>query len=297
MNYAKSKNIRVPLYSCVISILLFTIQIHAASLQDFTDSDSAIVIVSTETGKTLASANGDLLDQAYPPASLMKIFTTIAFYQDHGDKFPVLHCPPSLASDPKGCWDRNGHGKVGIVQAISYSCNVYFRQLAQRTSHEIFLQTLRKFDLPDAKQIDDLHSVMTGKTVDWRVSPLILLRAYSAFFNGGYLYPYRNQEAKHVAMDDRLRKIIHQGMKLGSEEGTSVKAKKAAGELMLGKTGTSLLWTDGKVNWRETQGYWIGLYPSDKPKFALITLVRKGRGATDAAPLGGKALSWFLKTQ
>ena len=298
MNYVKSKNIRVYLCSSVVLIILLsTLQIHASSLQDFTDTDSAILIVSTETGKILGSANADLFDTQYPPASLMKVFTAIAFYQDHGNKFPALHCPPSLASDPKGCWDRNGHGKVGIVEAIGYSCNVYFRQLAHRTSHEIFHQTLQKFDLPNSDRVDDIHSVMTGKTLDWTVSPLMLLRAYAALFNGGYLYSHGKQDAKHIALDEPVRKILYQGMKHASQHGTSLEAKKAAGQLMLGKTGTSLLWTDGKVNWRETQGYWIGLYPSEKPKFAVLTLVRKGRGATDAAPLGGKALSWFLKTQ
>ena len=297
MTCVKSKHIGVHLCSSVVSLVLFAIQIHASSLKDFTDPNSAVVIVSTETGNILGSANADLLNQKYPPASLMKSFTAIAFYEEHGNTFPVLHCPPSLASDPKGCWDRNGHGKVGIIEAIGYSCNVYFRQLAQRTSHEVFQQTLRKFDLPEADRTADIHSVMTGKTLDWTVSPRSLLRAYSAFFNGGYLYPDGKQEAKHLSLDEPMRKILFQGMKHAAEKGTSLEAKKSAGQLMLGKTGTSLLWTDGKVNWRETQGYWIGLYPSDKPKFAVLALVRKGRGATHAAPLGGKALSWFLKTQ
>lgn len=297
MRILRNKIYCATLCSALFFNVLFTLALQAASLQDLTTSESAVLIVSTETGKILGSANGDLLDKNYPSGSLAKVFTTIAYYQNHRKNFPVLQCPATLPSDPNGCWDRKGHGQVGIVEAIGHSCNVYFTQLSKRTSPEFFRKTLKQFDLPDAKGVEDIQAVMVGKSLDWTVSPLLLLRAYSAFFNGGYLYPHGNLNAKHVLLDDPLKKIIEQGMKLSSEQGTSTEARKATGQPLLGKTGTSLLWTDGKVNWRETQGWWIGFHPAEKPKIAVLTLVRKGRGSADAAPLGGKAISWYLQNQ
>ncbi len=225
------------------------------------------------------------------------MFTAIAFYEEHGNHFPVLQCPPSLASDSNGCWDRNGHGKLGIVEAIAYSCNVYFRQLAQKTSPDLFQKTLREFDLAGSERIPDIQSAMTGKSLEWTVSPIMLLRAYSALFNGGYLYPYGQVPGKHIVLEDSIQKIIYQGMKLSSEQGTSLEAKKSSGQSILGKTGTSYLWNDGKVNWHDTQGWWVGLYPADKPQIAVLTFVPKGRGATHAAPLGGRVISWFLQSR
>ena len=277
-----------------LAFLLFATFGHASTLERLTPPNSAVLIVSIDSGTILDSAHAELLNKSYPPGSLMKVFTAIAFHQEHGEDFPTLQCPATLASDPKGCWDRNGHGEVGIVKAIGYSCNVYFRQLAQRTSHKIFQETLTRFDLHNDEPIADISSLMVGSTVTWTIAPARLLRAYSSFYNGGHLYAYRSSPAKHVSIPEPVRKIIHQGMKLSAEKGTSVEAKTQSGQPIAGKTGTSLLWTNGKANWRETQGYWIGMHPADQPKIAILTFVPKGRGATDAAPLGGKALAQYL---
>jgi cell division protein FtsI/penicillin-binding protein 2 len=227
---------------------------------------------------------------------LIKTFTAFAYYSDQGKTFPTFSCPATLASDPNGCWDRNGHGRIGIVEAIGYSCNVYFTQLAKQTNPKTFQKVLDTFDFGTAAN-SDIHSVMVGKSLEWTLSPMIMLRAYSALFNGGYLYPYEKLPAKHIVLEEPLKRIIHQGMMFSTEKGTSTEAKKQSGQTMLSKTGTSYLWEDGKVNWRETQGWWIGLYPAEKPKIAVLTFVRRGRGSAHAAPLGGKVLAWYLQNQ
>ena len=276
--------------------LLATANTFASSLQNV-PADSSVILVATDSGKILAAANEDPLLEKYPPGSLIKVFTAIAYHRDHGDQFPVLQCPRTLSNDSNGCWDRNGHGEVGIVKAIGFSCNVYFRQLAQRTSAQTFLETLRAFELQGNEELPEVQSVMVGSTLKWTVSPMLLLRAYSAMFNGGYLFPFRTHAAKHVSIPESIRKTIYQGMKLSGEKGTSLEATKQSGQIVAGKTGTSLLWQEGRMNWRETQGWWIGLYPAERPKIAVLAFVPHGRGATHAAPLGGKALAQYLRAQ
>ena len=289
--------------------LCFTVALNAATNRDvigekLANQNSAAVIVSAQTGKVLGSGHQEMLQKQYPPGSLIKIFTVIAFYREHGEKFPVLACPRTLASDPNGCWDRNGHGQVGIVQAIGHSCNVYFRQLAKQTSPEQFQKSLQMFDLAGGDPLTDPEKVMVGSSLEWTVSPMLLLRAYCSLFNGGYLYatdaaPEARQHLpeKHIVLEEPLKRIITRGMQLSSEHGTSLEAKRVSGQNILGKTGTSLLWNDGKVNWRETQGWWIGLYPIENPKVAVLTFVPHGRGSTHAAPLGGRVLTWYLQGQ
>jgi cell division protein FtsI/penicillin-binding protein 2 len=279
-------------------LILFLTSLLQAAAPSLPDPHAAFVVVSVQSGKILRQQNLQTLEKPYPPGSLMKVFTTIAFYQQSGNHFPVFQCPATLASDPAGCWDRHGHGEVHITDALAHSCNVYFRQLAEKVSPETFQQTLKAFQLPEKLQQEkNIRKIMTGSTIDWTVSPMLLLRAYCSMFNGGSLYGTQNQAAGTVVLDRSLRAILQQGLTESSQKGTSLEARKISGHTLLGKTGTSLLWEDGKVSWRGTQGWWIGLYPVQKPEIAVLTFVPNGRGATDAAPLGGKVIAWFLQTK
>lgn len=247
----------------------------------------SVVMMDSKDDHILASLNSDpILKESYPPGSLMKIFTLIAYSQTHRT-FPKFSCPPTLARDPQGCWDRNGHGQVDAQRALAFSCNVYFRQLAEQTSPEVFERVLRQFGIltEDLNDQELLRKLMVGTTMDIKVSPERLLHAYSSFFNN----------AKHSLGSTEVRTLIRNGMAEGAKHGTSTQASIQAGVPLLGKTGTSLLMQNDQIDYSRTQGWWIGLYPVDDPQVAIMTFVRNGRGATDAAPVGGKALSAWLE--
>ncbi len=260
------------------------------------------VMIDPNHGTLLASLNSNpILKEKHPPGSLMKIFTLIAYAQNHEGKFPEFHCPPSAARDSMGCWDRNGHGTVDAQKAVAFSCNVYFRQLAAQTSTETFIDVLREFGI--SEQSEGLNNpqlirkAMTGTTMEWKVSPLRLLRAYSSIFNGGTLWKLADatQSRKSYVPPVEIRTLIQKGLLEGSMYGTSSLARSASGVEMLGKTGTSLMIVNGKTDYSRTQGWWIGLYPADDPDIAIMTFVQNGRGASDAAPNGGRALAAWLE--
>jgi hypothetical protein len=269
--------------------------------QRLSNCNCSVVIVDPSRGTLLASLNADpILKEKHPSSSLMKIFTLMAYAQNHNGKFPEYFCPPSLATNSLGCWDRNGHGNVNAQKAVAYSCNVYFRQLAEQTSAETFAGILQHFGITQATDSSNpsiLHKVMTGSTTDWNVSPFKILRAYCSIFNGGKLWKISDRSQNQIAYlpSSELRALIHSGLLEGAIHGTSTLAKNAAGVEMLGKTGTSLMVMNGKTDFKRTQGWWIGLYPADAPEVAIMTFVRDGRGATDAAPKGGLALAAWLK--
>lgn len=271
---------------------------------NFGAGKDSILVVEVRSGKLLASIRPEtLLRESHPPGSLIKIFTTLAYASEHGSAFPEFQCPATMSRDPNGCWDRNGHGMVNLEKAIAYSCNVYFRQLAATVSPVVFAETLQRFSLisgPDeilALPRSTQYKLMVGNTLDWSAPPILILRAYCALYNGGRLWPSGVLESsRDVPLPGpALLERIRNGMRNGGETGTSVLARRASGAPLLGKTGTSLLLTGGAADWNRTQGWWIGLYPADAPEVAVMTFVRNGRGASDAAPLGGRALAEYLK--
>ena len=271
--------------------------------QKFGGSGNSIAVVDVHTGNLIAAVNPDAIYlRKNPPGSLIKIFTVMAYAADHGTLFPEFHCPSTSARDPEGCWDRNGHGNVGLEKAIAFSCNVYFRQLAKRTSMDSFSDVLQYFgiissrneviSLPEPTQ----RKLMVGNTLEWSATPILILRAYCALYNGGRLWQQGGNPAREVVLPPAaLLERIRSGMRAGGESGTSLLAHRESGVSLLGKTGTSLQSDGAGVNWNHTQGWWLGLYPVDHPAIAILTFAREGRGATDAAPLGGKALAEYLK--
>jgi cell division protein FtsI/penicillin-binding protein 2 len=278
-------------------------EIQAELQKTFESQPGAILIVDPASGLIVASVRSEsFFEQKYSPGSLIKIFTLLAFRSEHGKNFPVFHCPPTLANDPLGCWDRNGHGKLDAQTAIALSCNVYFRQLAEQIQPESFIRILKEFelihkreDLPSAC----LQDVMIGKTQEWKLYPALLLRAYSALYNRGNLWPLRkgsvSAATNSIYVEQDLIQLIREGMYRSARNGTSVQAASQAGVRLLGKTGTSLAFEEGKTNWSRTQGWWIGFYPEDQPEIAIMTFAPDGRGATEAAPLGGRVLKRYLE--
>lgn len=72
---------------------------------------------------------------AYPPGSTFKMVTALAAYEA-GLASPEerIYCPGHLDAAGRRfhCWNRSGHGRVNLVQALAESCDVYFYEMAQR---------------------------------------------------------------------------------------------------------------------------------------------------------------------
>ena len=69
------------------------------------------------------------------------------------------------------CWNKSGHGSLDLHQALKYSCDVYFYQVALRTgidrvsamAHRLGMGTELDIDLPGQR-------VGLCPTKDWRIS-------------------------------------------------------------------------------------------------------------------------------
>ena len=72
--------------------------------------------------------------EVYPPGSLFKIMLAAAALEELVvTSNTKQYCPGHFQIDGKGrrwhCWRRTGHGAMDVVEALAYSCDVYFYNL------------------------------------------------------------------------------------------------------------------------------------------------------------------------
>ncbi len=110
----------------------------------------------------------------YAPGSTFKMAVALAGLDakaiTYGDR---LSCPGHLdvGNSRFHCWNKSGHGALDLHQALKYSCDVYFYQVAMRTgidrisamAHRLGMGTELDIDIPGQR----LGQVPTK---DWRIS-------------------------------------------------------------------------------------------------------------------------------
>jgi penicillin-binding protein 2 len=75
----------------------------------------------------------------YPPGSTYKMIVALAALEAGViDTEEQINCVghTELGNRRFHCWQRQGHGRVGLIEAISQSCDVFFYDLAQRVGIE-----------------------------------------------------------------------------------------------------------------------------------------------------------------
>lgn len=75
--------------------------------------------------------------EIYPPGSVFKIMLAAAALEEHIiDASTRFYCPGYYLLDGKGrrwnCWRRSGHGSMNVIEALAYSCDVFFYNVGRR---------------------------------------------------------------------------------------------------------------------------------------------------------------------
>ena len=160
--------------------------------------------------------------QAYPPGSTFKIIMAYAaLAEEVVTRDTLFKCTGSFKHGRRfRCWKDSGHGSLNLVQALAYSCDVFFYNVGLELGIERIGEYCRLFGLGDPTGIE-LRGEMGGlvPSPQWKrenfrsasdkrwydgetintsigqgyllVTPLQLARAYAAIANGGKLMrPY-----------------------------------------------------------------------------------------------------------
>jgi penicillin-binding protein 2 len=92
----------------------------------------------------------------YPPGSTFKMMTALAALEAGISPTLQIRCAGSmgLGSARFHCWREHGHGRLGLIQALEQSCDVYFYELARRLGIDAIAAMAGRFGLGQVSGID-----------------------------------------------------------------------------------------------------------------------------------------------
>ena len=287
-----------------------------------------IIVEDPKTGAILALANlpefnpntfsetQDLHDfqngaiqKMYEPGSVFKPITmaaalnsdTITPTSTYVDTGEVVVFDRTLSNYDKRTW-----GERTMTEVLEYSINTGAVFAQQKTGKTRFLEYLKKFGLLERTSIDlasEVYSenqrLQTGHDVEFatasfgqgiEITPLQLVRAYSAFANNGvitnpYIVTPQEEQQRDAVISSRTASQISAMLTSVVENGFG-KAARVPGYYVAGKTGTA------QVSWsalgEQKSGYsdqtiqsFIGYAPAFNPRF--LALVKIDNPATNTA--------------
>lgn len=232
--------------------------------REFRSPDVSYLLIDVRT-RAFVAKHWDNSDSAVPVGSLVKPFTALAYAEGHSFRFPEFTC------SPRQCWYPRGHGKLGIVKAVAFSCNSYFISLAGGVRASEVSDVATRFGL-SGPGVGATAEIMAGERGLWKESPEALIRAYAEFIAS------RNQPG--------IREVVA-GMAGSAKWGTAqALAKEAPHVAALAKTGTAPCTHKEHA---PGDGFAMVAWPADSPQHLLLVRYHGHPGA-QAAAVAGKIL-------
>ncbi|HEY3738303.1 MAG TPA: hypothetical protein VGL53_00590 [Bryobacteraceae bacterium] len=224
----------------------------------FADAGVEKLVIEAATGRVVES--GFAKSQRQPVGSLVKVFTALAYGARHQYQYPEVVCKGTST----GCWYAAGHGRMNLVTAIAHSCNSYFLALARDTGMQDVALVSSSYRI--AAPLVDSPEARIGLGRGWLERPEAIALAY-------------------LTLAARRREpgvpLIIEGLRQCARVGTA----RVCGEGVLAKTGTSVCVHHPSM---PGDGWAIGLFPEEGPRYAVLVRQHGVPGATAAVQLAGK---------
>lgn len=256
-----------------------------------------------------------LVTDMYEPGSTFKILTVAAALEEGLTSLDdVFYCPGYRIVDGVKikCWKTIGHGSQTLLEAFGNSCNCCFMDLAMRLGVEKFYQYMEKFGIGQKTGIDIsgessgmLMPKSSVKTVDLArmgfghaiaMTPVQLMNAVCSIIGGNVInlsilyYENAQNNPEETVISSNTTQLVNQLLEYA--ENKTGKYTFIEGYNVGGKTGTAQKYKEtGGIDQGKYISSFIGTYPADNPKYALIVLVDEPGagvyyGSLVAAPYG-----------
>jgi penicillin-binding protein 2 len=273
----------------------------------------------------------------YSPGSLFKIVVALAGLSGGVvTADDTVYCSGStrIYNRRFRCWQRRGHGKVDLREAIRKSCDVYFYHLGQKLGIERIAEQARQLGLgrvtgielegergglvPDPSWSERVRGGpwYPGETISVAigqgpllVTPLQVASMMAIVANGGHrLRPHLVHLAEAPSGEkipisaDALARVQEALWAVINDRGTGGAARVEDIDVA-GKTGTVQVveqktWVDSKdLPFAQRDHAWFASYgPSDDPEIVVVVFVEHGgKGSEAAAPLAKKLYETYFK--
>lgn len=254
-----------------------------------------------------------LVTDIYEPGSTFKILTVAAALEEGLTSLDdTFYCPGYRIVDGVRikCWKTIGHGNQTLVEAFGNSCNCCFMDLALRLGVDKFYSYMQKFGLGSKTGIDisgeasgmlmaksqvknvDLARMGFGHAV--ALTPIQLMTAVASIIGGSKITPsiiYSDSVGSAQALLSENTTTLVNSL-LEYAENKTGKYTFVEGYNVGGKTGTAQKYKEtGGIDQGKYISSFIGTYPADNPKYALLIIVDEPSagvyyGSLVAAPYG-----------
>lgn len=262
---------------------------------------------------------------SFTPGSVWKPFTSLVALQK-GVLNPAEKLRVSGSYNYGGFNFGDWTGKVDIVdlrQALAWSRNTYFYQIADRMKPEWIVEVGRNFGVgtktniellgesngvlpsPEWKKKNMKESWYPGNTLHYSIgqsylliSPLQLARMYAGLATKGLVpSPHLVKDPNKVVIKQinsyatKNYDIVESGLKECIETGTG-QASKLVGIKLAGKTGSA----EVKGYAHTTHGWFAAYGPVENPEIVVVVFMEgAGHGGTVAAPVAKKVFDEYFK--
>ena len=251
--------------------------------------DAVVLIADAQSGQILGGARiGEARESRYYPGSLFKLAIAVAALRSGGfDRSFTCTCSgkDTIGEDERTCWKHNGHATIGFSRALSESCNLYFRQVARSLSTDEIAQAARSIGMvPSEADADALGRLDEDNLLGeaFTVSPAQMLQVAVTLASRGRVSP------SGTSLFGAAFKPLYDGLRACTHSGTGKGAWNRKFSIA-GKTGTSEI--PGRTD--ITVGWFVGFAPIEQPRYAIVVMQRRARGA-EAAIVARKALEKLM---
>lgn len=258
----------------------------------------AVVVLDAASGEILAESNLKVAAQRVTaPGSVVKPLVLLELLQS-GKIDPEQHLvcrrKLTLAGRRMDCTHSPAVANLAAADAIAYSCNSYFAQVAARLSPAELAEAFEHagFASPTGlageagdeaagrvAHARDLEHLQLQALGDWgvEVTPLELLAAYRSLA----FHKFKNDLPAAAPIFDGLERSVQYGMAHTDSGPIGITAA--------GKTGTA-----AGATTPQTHGFFLGYAPADKPEIVLVVYLEQGHGS-DAAAVAASIFSAYAK--
>lgn len=224
------------------------------------------------------------------PGSTVKTFVLLELLESGKARASdVFVCPRQVRVGRRriDCTHPELPGPIDPADALAWSCNAYFADVARRLTPAELHQALERAGLATYTGLapDEAHGQLTRADTPERLQLQALGHWGVTTTPAALLYSYVRLAQRR---DDPNVRVVWQGLERSVAFGMG-RAAQVEKVTIAGKTGTAADAEGGP-----THGWFVAVAPADKPEIALVVYLERGRGV-DAAAVAQPVLAAYFE--